>query len=230
MSLGKPKYISLWREKNTMKTDQEYKQLSIKEFNKAATKYESQNSGIYEMCKEDYPPILEEIRKQNFEKLLDAGCATGPMLTLLTQEYPNKQFVGLDLSPKMIEEAKKKKLKNTTFIEGDCENMPFENNTFDTIINSQSYHHYPNPQAFFNEVYRILKPNGKLILRDNTASDPVLFLMNNIGMKIANITGHGDVKASSIDEVKKYCRQAGLEIIKIEKQKKFRLHLVAQKN
>lgn len=212
-----------------MKTDREYKELSIKEFNKAAEKYESNHSGIYEMCKEDYPPILEEIKKQDFESLLDAGCATGPMLTMLTQEYPDKRYVGLDLSPKMIETAKKKNLKNTTFIEGDCENMPLPDNNFDIVINSQSFHHYPNPTAFFKEVYRVLKPGGKLILRDNTASKPALFLMNNIGMKIANITGHGDVKASSIEEIKEYCKKAGLTIQKIEQQKKFRLHLVAIK-
>ena len=41
-----------------MKTDKEYKDLTIKEFNNAAKKYESNNRGIYEMCKEDYPPIL----------------------------------------------------------------------------------------------------------------------------------------------------------------------------
>ena len=51
---------------NMMKTDKEYKELSIKEFNKAAEKYESGNAGIYEMCKRDYPPILEEIRKTEF--------------------------------------------------------------------------------------------------------------------------------------------------------------------
>ena len=212
-----------------MKTSKEYKELSIKEFNKVATKYESNHSGIYEMCKEDYPPILEEIKKKEFSTLLDAGCATGPMLTLLTQEYPDKKYVGLDLSPKMIEIGKKKNLKNTTFVEGDCENMPFEDNSFDIVINSQSFHHYPNPVAFFKEVYRVLKPGGKLILRDNTASKPVLFLMNNVGMKLANMTGHGDVKASSIEEVKSYCKTAGLKIEKIEKQSKFRLHLVTIK-
>ena len=213
-----------------MKTNEEYKQLSIKEFNKAANKYESNNSGIYEMCKDDYPPILKEIRKKDFEYLLDAGCATGPMLSLLTEEYPNKKYVGLDLSPKMIELAKKKNLPNTEFIEGDCENMPLKNNTFDIVINSQSFHHYPNPQAFFNEVHRVLKPGGKLILRDNTSSNkPILFIMNNIGMKLANLTGHGDVKASSLEEIQKYCKISGLKIQKIESQKKFRLHLVATK-
>lgn len=100
-----------------MKTAQEYKKLSIKEFNKAAHNYESDNSGIYEMCKEDYQPILDEIKKQNFETLLDAGCATGPMLSLLNTEYPDKNYVGLDLSPKMIEIGKQKNLKNTDFIE-----------------------------------------------------------------------------------------------------------------
>ena len=71
-----------------MKSDLEYKELSTKEFNKAAEKYESNDAGIYDMCKEDYPPILEEIKKQDFDTLLDAGCATGPMLSLLTKEYP----------------------------------------------------------------------------------------------------------------------------------------------
>ena len=212
-----------------MKTAQEYKKLSIKEFNKAAHNYESNNSGIYEMCKEDYPPILNEIKKEKFETLLDAGCATGPMLSLLTKEYPNKNYVGLDLSPKMIEIGKQKNLINTIFIEGDCENMPLEDNTFDIVINSQSFHHYPNPVAFFKEVHRVLKPGGKLILRDNTASKIVLFFINNITMKLLNLIGYGDVKTSSIEEIKEYCNLSGLKIQKLEKQKNSRVHLVAIK-
>lgn len=90
------------------------------------------------------------------------------MLQLLTEEYPDKRFVGLDLTPEMIEKAKAKNLSNTELVVGDCENLPFEAVNFDVIINSQSFHHYPNPQAFFNSVYRVLKPGGCLVLRDNT--------------------------------------------------------------
>lgn len=43
-----------------MRTTEEYKNLSIKEFTKAAQRYDSDHAGIYEMCKDDYPPILEE--------------------------------------------------------------------------------------------------------------------------------------------------------------------------
>jgi len=109
-----------------MKTAEEYKKLSISEFTKAAKMYDSDNAGIYEMCKDDYPPILEEIRKETFDTLLDAGCGTAPMLSLLVKEYPDKRYVGLDLTPEMIEKAKTKNLPNTELIVGDCENLPFE--------------------------------------------------------------------------------------------------------
>ena len=48
-----------------MNTEQ-YKALSVKEFTKAAEIYDSGHAGIYEMCKDDYPPILEELRKVEF--------------------------------------------------------------------------------------------------------------------------------------------------------------------
>ena len=46
--------------------NEEYKKLSIKEFTKAAGRYESSHAGIYEMCKKDYPDILEELEKEPF--------------------------------------------------------------------------------------------------------------------------------------------------------------------
>lgn len=45
-------------------TPEEYKAMSIKEFTEAAKVYDSGHSGIYEMCKDDYPPILEELEKR----------------------------------------------------------------------------------------------------------------------------------------------------------------------
>lgn len=212
-----------------MRTSEEYKQLSISEFTKAAKIYESENAGVYEMCKKDYPPILEEIRKEKFESLLDAGCGTAPMLSLLTKEYPDKHYVGLDLTPEMIRKAKEKRLPNTEFVVGDCENLPFEPESFDIVINSQSFHHYPNPQNFFNSVYKVLKKGGCLILRDNTGLAWLVWLFNHVEMPLINLVGHGDVKVYLLEEVKQFCENAGLKVEKIEQQKGFRLHLVARK-
>ena len=63
--------------------NEEYKKLSINEFTKAAGRYESNHAGIYEMCKKDYPDILEELEKEPFRNLLDAGCGPAPMISLL---------------------------------------------------------------------------------------------------------------------------------------------------
>jgi len=47
-----------------MRTDQEYKELSIGEFTKAAKKYETNKAGVYKICRDDYPPILEELKER----------------------------------------------------------------------------------------------------------------------------------------------------------------------
>ena len=111
-----------------------------------------------------------------FNDVLDCGCGTGPMIQLLHDKYPNKHYVGLDLTPEMINVANAKKLSNTEFVVGDSENLPFEENSFDAIICSNSFHHYPNPQNFFDSAYCVLRKGGRLILRDYTSSNFVVWL------------------------------------------------------
>lgn len=137
-------------------TERQYKDISVKEFTKAAAMYESDQAGVYGTCRKDYPEILEELEREPFTDLLDAGCGPAPMISLLSARYPDKHYTGLDLTPAMIEQARKKNLKNSTFVVGDCENFPFEDDSFDAIICSMSFHHYPDPQAFFNSVKRCL--------------------------------------------------------------------------
>lgn len=208
--------------------NEKYKELSIREFTKAAEIYDSGHAGIYEMCKDDYPPILEELKKVSFQNLLDVGCGTGPMIELLTAEYPDRHYTGLDLTPKMIETANAKNLKNATFLVGDSENLPFPDGSFDAVICANSFHHYPNPQKFFDGVARVLSPGGIFVLRDYTSFGLMVWLMNHVEMPIANLIGHGDVRVFTVKQVKNFCENAGLTVERIEKQKKFRLHLVAK--
>jgi ubiquinone/menaquinone biosynthesis C-methylase UbiE len=212
-----------------MKTAEQYKKLTINEFTKAAEVYETDHAGIYEMCKDDYPYIEAELSHIEYQDLLDCGCGTGPMISLLHDKDSSRHYVGLDITPKMIEVAKSKNLKGTEWVVGDCEDLPFEDESFDVIICTNSFHHYPNPQKFFDNVKRVLRQGGKLILQDYTAPTPILWLMNHTEMPLANLIGHGDVGAYSLGQIRDFCDNCGLYIEKLEAARKFRMHLVARK-
>ncbi|MBR6338204.1 MAG: class I SAM-dependent methyltransferase [Ruminococcus sp.] len=211
-------------------TAKEYKDLTMSEFTKAAEIYESDNAGVYNMCKKDYPDVLAELEKEPFNDLLDCGCGTGPMLTLLHEKYPEKHYTGIDLTPKMIEVAKRKAMKNVELVVGDCENLPFEANSFDVVICCESFHHYPNPQDFFNSVNRVLRPGGRLVLRDVTMrSAAVRWFCNTIEMPLIHLAGKGDVKIYGREEIGKLCENAGLHMEAFEIRSFCRLHCVVRK-
>ena len=211
-----------------MRTPEQYKSLTISEFTKAADVYDTDHAGIYEMCRDDYPYIAEELAREPWHDLLDCGCGTGPMITLLHEADPSKRYTGLDITPRMIEVARAKGLENTTWVVGDCEEMPFEADSFDAIICTNSFHHYPRPERFFASAKRVLRSGGRLILQDYTAPGPILWLMNHTEMPLANLVGHGDVAAYSLDQIQRFCDEAGLAVEKLQRAPKFRLHLVAR--
>ena len=213
-----------------MKSPKELKTLSVSEFSRAADKYETDRAGVYNICKKDYPDILAEIEKEPFSDLLDAGCGTAPMLSLLATRFPNARFTGIDLTPKMIEVAKAKNLPNTTLVCGDCEHLPFDAEAFDVIICSQSFHHYPNPQAFLESVHRCLRKNGRLILRDMTMKNRLLhWFVNKIELPILNWFGYGDVHCYNREELQELCDKTGLTLERFEQRKGLRLHAVIRK-
>ncbi|MBQ9384962.1 MAG: class I SAM-dependent methyltransferase [Ruminiclostridium sp.] len=211
-------------------TDNEYKQLSKKEFAKAAKVYETDKGGVYKMCRKDYPDVLAELEKEPFTDLLDCGCGPAPMLTLLHEKYPDKHYTGIDLTPEMIEVAKSKNMEGVDLIVGDCEELPFADESFDVVICCQSFHHYPNVRNFFSSVHRVLRPGGRLILRDMTAKTaPMMWFFNHVELPVVNLSGHGDVHVYSVAEVRELCRGSGLTLEAGEKRGFFRLHCVARK-
>lgn len=142
---------------------------------------------------------------------------------------PDKHYTGIDITPKMIEVAKAKQLPGVSFICGDCRNLPFGENSFDIIICSQSFHHYPEPQDFFFSVVRTLRPGGKLILRDITLPPVLMWLANHIEIPILNLLGYGDVKCYGKKEISSFCEAAGLTLESFERRHFMKLHAVIRK-
>ena len=191
---------------------------------------EYDESDFYEEVRADYPAILKELKKEPFDSLLDCGCGTGAILSLLSSRYPDRTFTGIDLSWGMLEAAKGRNLPNVTFIQGDCEDIPFPSESFDVILCNHSYHHYPHPQRFFNSAFRALKPGGRLIIRDNTGGLFYLAYQNIFCIPRNNFRfHHGDVRFYSARQTARFCRRAGFLVESMKQRKDHKLHGVARK-
>lgn len=105
-------------------------------------------------------------------RVLDVGCGTGWAVRYASQLCgDNGEVFGIDISPEMIKKAKEQSsgYKNVFFSNADSEAMPFDDNYYDFIICTNSFHHYQNPVKVLNEMHRVLKPSGKVYIMDPTA-------------------------------------------------------------
>ena len=204
----------------------ELKKRTVDQFTAEAHSYDD----TYKMVSGDYPEIVAELESEPFRNLLDCGCGTGAVLSLLHERCPDKELTGIDITPKMIDVAKSKALPNVEYVVGDCENLPFPDGSFDVVVCSHSFHHYPSPQDFFNSALRVLTPGGRLILRDNTGS--ILFLLKSNLYTLPKLRRRdklGDVRFYSLRQVRRFCERAGLKVEKLEERATHKLHCVARK-
>ena len=86
----------------------------------------------------------------------------------------------------------------------DAQKTGFENNEFDFVISSNMIHHLPFPLKFFDEMYRILKPNGKLIIFDAHCSfllQLVLIFMRHEGFDFTKNVWDKNTPATDADDL-----------------------------
>lgn len=92
------------------------------------------------------------------DRVLDAGCGEGVLSCLVAQKQI--QVTGVDLSAPNLEGATKMARSwgvQPTFMQGDAENLPFPDNSFDVVISSHVLEHLPNIDKGLAEIYRITR-------------------------------------------------------------------------
>ncbi|MFP4366535.1 MAG: class I SAM-dependent methyltransferase [Bacteroidales bacterium] len=99
--------------------------------------------------------------------VLEVGCGRGGGLSYINRYLKPETCTGIDLNNKAIRFCNKHyKENNISFVQGDAQNLPFEANSFDVVVNVESSHRYPENELFFSEVYRVLKPGGHFLFTD----------------------------------------------------------------
>jgi ubiquinone/menaquinone biosynthesis C-methylase UbiE len=100
------------------------------------------------------------------DRILDLGCGTGTLIQHLFQLVPNAAIVGLDISSEMLTVARQKLPESVELHLGDVGQLPFPNESFNTIISTSAFHYIRNPVQAIQEMKRVLKPDGCLIITD----------------------------------------------------------------
>ena len=95
------------------------------------------------------------------ERILDVAAGTGTSSAAMQRN--GARVVALDFSPGMVAEGRRKH-KNVEFIQGDAENLPFGDNEFDAVSISFGLRNVSDPKAALSEMYRVLKPGGRLVI------------------------------------------------------------------
>ncbi|MCU0533038.1 MAG: methyltransferase domain-containing protein [Hydrococcus sp. Prado102] len=100
--------------------------------------------------------------------VLDIACGTGEFERLLLNEHPTQPIVGVDISEKMLAIARQKCLDypNVSFEVASASALPFSSNSFDAIVSANAFHYFEEPDAALQEMKRVLKPDGKVIILD----------------------------------------------------------------
>ncbi len=140
---------------------------------------------------------------------LDVGCGTGWAVGLAAELAGNQGlFYGVDLSPRMIERAKSnfRGKDNFRFIQANSESIPLDDNFFDIIICTNSFHHYLDPNKALQEMRRLLKSGGKAYVLDPTADSWMIRLAD----RIIKLVEPEHVKIYSTQEFQRLFQEAGL--------------------
>jgi ubiquinone/menaquinone biosynthesis C-methylase UbiE len=99
------------------------------------------------------------------KKLLEVGCGLGT--DLLQFAKGGALVTGVDLTPQSIELVKRRFALEELQVDArvsDAENLPFDDATFDVVYSFGVLHHTPNTQKAIDEVYRVLRPGGKIVI------------------------------------------------------------------
>lgn len=129
--------------------------------------------------------FVEEMLKwsgaENPGKILDVGCGIGGTSRYLANKFPQAQVQGITLSPSQVkrgtELAAERGLSNVNFKVMDALNMEIPDNTYDLVWACESGEHMPDKKAYVDEMVRVLKPGGTIVIatwcqRDETPATP----------------------------------------------------------
>ena len=172
-----------------MKTESKNTETARKRYNRIAPVYDLME-GLVERSRYS---VWREILWSKVEgtKILEVGVGTGKNFPY----YPvDKEIIAIDFSEKMLCRARVKAKKQNVKVnlqQMDVQNMSFEDNTFDTVVAAFVFCSVPDPIKGLQEVKRVCKPGGKILLMEHvlSANRVIAWMMNLANPIVVKVMG-----------------------------------------
>jgi len=160
------------------------------------------------------PTALAGLREG--ETVLDLGSGAGFDCFLAASKVGNSgKVIGIDMTPEMVgkarENAERNGIENVEFKLGEIERLPVDGNSVDAVISNCVINLSPDKAKVFEEIYRVLKPGGRVAISDIALSRTLPEkVRDSIAAYVGCISG-----AVLIDEYKKVVESSGLKDVRI---------------
>lgn len=141
--------------------------------------------------------------------VLEVGSGRGGGANYIMRYLKPRSVVGVDFSEKAVAFCNSNyAVQGLSFLQGDAESLPFDDNSFDAVVNVESSHCYSSMDAFLAQVRRVLRPGGYLLFADLRDRDRVEMLheeLNRSGMRLIRRSdiAHHVIEAMNQDSERK---------------------------
>jgi arsenite methyltransferase len=161
------------------------------------------------------------------ERVLDLGSGAGFDCFLAAKKVgKHGKVIGIDMTPEMLDKAranaKKGKYTNVEFRLGEIENLPVADNSVDVIISNCVINLAPNKKRVFEEAFRVLAPNGRLMLSDIVLRKKLPKSVEKNVEAYAGCIAGAEIKDKYLDLIQK----AGFEEVKVLDEKTYPLDYI----
>jgi ubiquinone/menaquinone biosynthesis C-methylase UbiE len=121
---------------------------------------------------------INHAKPQTGEVCVDLGSGRGNDVIRLAEDVGETGYVyGIDISEGMVAKAKanldKFDVENAKILQAELEKLPLEDNSVNLVISNCTINHAADKQAVWNEIFRILKPDGRFVVSDIYATSPI---------------------------------------------------------
>jgi ubiquinone/menaquinone biosynthesis C-methylase UbiE len=171
----------------------------------------------------EFPHLWDQIRNAEIDKaaaallsptadqkILDVGCGTGRSAGIIAD---CSEFWGIDLSDVAIDKARHQYADKSDFhfLPMDAHHLQFEDNTFDIVLSLETYEHVFNPHKVIREIFRVLKPSGRLILNAANRDSLHIRMIKKLGYPELK-TNYQHINETTLHHLRTYLEQVGFII------------------